>query len=455
MTSNKKPSSYCKIATYLQHEQPILYYVIENLCLFGAIGARKDKGVTFLVPDTTIQKNINNTMVKDAPEAVKMVKSLIIGKHFDKSDEVNGSTNLLGYTIGDKYEIGDLGFKKLSPGSNISVFSINMIGPMEDIKGAGMYSGGNDSSFGHYEKYSKSSKINDTISMTIAEINRDRNSIITDPLTLTTISVLYYLKEANRELYNFLILVNPCSPLYGLFILSILNETELKGWTSVERTYDKTNMLETFCAPKPSISGYNRDTKDRVIQMLPKCDNRSETLLQLMKEHIGEIITKSGLRIPSVFDTGKNTLNTAVQWVLYMQEFCYYFTIPYIDLWSNINKGEREYQSDAIFNIMFKGQIQEDIEKRGLFISSCSSKSFDGIFDQERFCSNLSFYTSNAFACSGININELSGKKDTSDDNNTNNGDNTIYGWGDNVRPDLTTRTSYFNKVSNFWKVIS
>lgn len=133
-----KPSSYCKISTYLQHNANLLYDNVESLCLFGNFTPRKGGGVTFVLPDPNVLKRIDALVGTDPEAAVKMIRSYTFPVYLHDIEAfgaVSGLTNnngeRLSFTLDNnktQAKVGDMvvtvlpQFKALYNTSNINIF---------------------------------------------------------------------------------------------------------------------------------------------------------------------------------------------------------------------------------------------------------------------------------------------------------------------------------------------
>lgn len=79
MTTNKKVSKYCSIATYLQHNDMELMNVLTDLCAAGRLNAKKN--TTFLLPTGKLREQLlKDTYGGKEEEASRLIHSLILSR---------------------------------------------------------------------------------------------------------------------------------------------------------------------------------------------------------------------------------------------------------------------------------------------------------------------------------------------------------------------------------------
>ncbi len=159
--SSAKMQKYCRITQYLQDNYPVLFKCVEDLCMFGVLTPRKS-GLTFLIPDTAIIKEIDSlTHGKNPEKAAEMIRALTLPVYyadivaFDANktklktlagfnlDIKNISPDNITLTNGSKIST-ESKFQPFEGKSNIAVYKIN--GPIQmsgKTSGAGI-SGGFD-----------------------------------------------------------------------------------------------------------------------------------------------------------------------------------------------------------------------------------------------------------------------------------------------------------------------
>lgn len=461
-----KPSAYCKLSTYVQHNAPLLYDNIQDLCMFGALNARGKTGVTLLLPDFSVQKHINKTVGTNAADAVKMINRLIIPKYIgDIKDFSKGFTNKAGETVNDVIIDGDHakisektkiktndGFIRLHDvNPKIACYKLegppptgesNKNGGLEEYqdRSGGNYVGGNDDfgeRFGAKFSFIRDNWWDGQCNVLFAQLqNYVKTSKGVDPLTHCTISILEFVKKNDDKLFEFLCKVNPCSPLYCLFLGDILTHTQVcnfqEDWWNSNAVYNKFEALkEQVKLDKPRLNDINTH-KQKYISRIA-IGAALESAKNVIKVSIGEcgddIMKKLGFGGP----------DNVIDWVLSVQEFCYYFTVPYI---TAVNEGDTESINRIIG--MFRSHIikQPNYSKRTLFIDPGPGSNLIQC-SKEHFCSNLSFYTNYICGSAGLDWNAADKQSDDSTKE-------VKYGWGD-IRPDILTRTSFQNIVARFW----
>ena len=90
--SERELKKFCRITKYLEtfsKSSKALYQAIDDLCLFGLFTIR-GKGITFLLPDDKIIKQIVNATYSDNPEsAIEMIKTLVLLDYLPNAEDFN------------------------------------------------------------------------------------------------------------------------------------------------------------------------------------------------------------------------------------------------------------------------------------------------------------------------------------------------------------------------------
>lgn len=454
-----KPAKYCKLSTYLQHNAKTLYDNIQDLCMFSVLNARRGRGVTLILPEEKLQKQIDKMVGVEPLKAVDMIKSLIIPKFVTSLGDLKSVETLAGTQIPvdegksdattlvlegkGKISVDDK-FERLHEDSNIACFKlsgslytgdgVDKVSDDDKKTGSGNtigaytrggYTGGNDDFKERYNSVANNMGLwRDNCAILKAQIGIyvKNGSLGIDPLTHTTVSMLEWLKKENRQQYDFLCAVNPCSPLYCLFLGDLLCKKYGDGFTwGNSAGYDKKEVLgEQVKLDKNRLKAV-RAVKTEIKQKLFE----NGEVLGKVKEVINASVVSIGYG--GLFD-GEDECH---DWVASMQEFCYYFTVEYI---RNIRD-----KSNLIID-MFKNNIcDREYASRYLFIKH--NPKIHTHYSKEYFCATLSFYVNDACGSCGLDWDApKSGSKD-----------GVTYGWGKDVRPDGLTPTSYQGIVAEFW----
>lgn len=137
-----KPESYCKITVYLQHNAPLLYENIQDLCLFGLFNTRGKNGVTLLLPDQKTQAKIDKLVGQDARKAVSMINACVLPVYLESIEDFRSQKDDIPNKLGNKLPIKevtsssveltngakitrDSKFKRLYDTYNIAVYSLD------------------------------------------------------------------------------------------------------------------------------------------------------------------------------------------------------------------------------------------------------------------------------------------------------------------------------------------
>lgn len=410
-----QPSAYCKLSTYVQHNAPLLYENIQDLCMFGALNPRGKIGVTLLLPEKKVQEQIDATVGKDAAAAVELIQSLILTEYIPSISGFKGDiSNRAGKKLpikkgGNPGELEngaiisvDSAFQRLHTDSNIACYKLTGNVPVSTSestrkKKGGFYSGGADADFGRYGGLKMADDWRahvETIKSQLLIYVKNQYTDI-DPLTLTLLS----LSEASGRQYDSKL---PGGPLAALFLGEKITNDGIK-WGNTNKSYDNKQVLTAI------NSVYKASTLD---------------------------INMNTMGINTIVDNMRNGLD---DFWLSAKEFCYYFTIPFIMAIKTKDTGKITMIIDHYLNNVY-GKQGDD---RYFFLKT-SNNTFNEL-QKERYCTLLSFRVNDAYSTSGINMN-------TADIADGTTFEGRLYGW-EKVRPDNTkTATSYHNIVANFWK---
>jgi hypothetical protein len=408
--------------------------------MFGALNPKRGGGITLLLPSKEVQEEIDAEVGKDAKNAVDLIKSLILKTYIPSINDFNDNVvNLIGMKLPVKKvssntvelindgKITEQTSSKFTPlfteRINIACYKLEGKIPVSDIPAetTGKYEGGRDSD---YSKYGRNiiqgscwkthvSNIKDQVKN---YIKRGVNGV--DPLTLTLLSLAISNQKINSAKIEEFTDYMPCSPLAALFLGEYFSTQELKEWSMLGKEYN------------------NKDVLNKLYGDFKQHGTKFESIQDMTPDTIGAKMAGQ------VKEMTNNDIEDFNYYILGAQEFCYYFTMPYI----NAIRTRDSSQVEHIFNYYLTHINGQTGRKRCLFVQN-SPVDFE-TFQKERFCSSLSFYVNDAFLTTGLNT-DSKGKTD---------GENMgeyIYGWGKDVRPDnLTTPTSFHNELHEFWENI-
>lgn len=108
----KAMSRYCKLYNWVKVADPELAEVIEDLCLIGQLGAKRDWGLSFIMPESKLKKEIISHAYGPAPEkAIDLINAHIILENL--AEHTGETSNKAGYKVnvkkdGDKLVVGEL-----------------------------------------------------------------------------------------------------------------------------------------------------------------------------------------------------------------------------------------------------------------------------------------------------------------------------------------------------------
>ena len=92
----KAMSRYCKLYNWVKVADPELAEVIEDLCLIGQLGAKRDWGLSFIMPEPKLKKEIISHAYGPAPEkAIDLINAHIILENL--AEHTGETSNKAGY----------------------------------------------------------------------------------------------------------------------------------------------------------------------------------------------------------------------------------------------------------------------------------------------------------------------------------------------------------------------
>jgi hypothetical protein len=402
-----------------------------------------------LVPDKERQDEIDKLVGTDAKKAVDMIKACILPVYMDsiesfrdKKDIVNKLGNHMSINKGTSTTVvlgngaiisTDSGFQRLYPDAKIAVFKLK--GKIEmgdttaspvsnslDEKKTSIKLGGSD--IVHQEKsITRDAAIDWVIAQSLLYCSN--KSMVCEPLTHYTISLMEYLKRTGHTKYELFRRANTSSPLYCLFLLERLTSDEVNAWWAGEYKYDNLAILKEQTSLRGDGSGGVKNinkSKDAYLSQFHKEDMQTPFYSLIKEEYT------IGNNVPDKDD---------INWILTCHEFCYLLTIPLINAMNNSNGEEVKHVLGMFKTFMLKKKFGD----RSLL---CKVKP-DGM---EQFCTVMSFFTSKAFCHRGFDWDKMVNQSDTEGGEPL---DGVFYGWGDNIRPNIQQRTSFYNRVAKYW----
>jgi hypothetical protein len=464
-----KPESYCKITVYLQHNAPLLYENIQDLCLFGSFNTRGSSGVTFLLPDKKTQEKIDKLVGQDARKAVAMINACILPVYLENIEAFRSHQDDIPNKLGNKLSIKDNGvtsssvelsngakitrdskFKRLYDTTNMAVYSLDGEVPttgeasqaMNKNKGSrGGYQGGNDDFNNEHKTASGTSWTQVVEEAALITVSRlDRGGI--DHLTHLTISLLHFMlnSEAStaglKELGALLVKVMPVSPLYCLFILPLMSEEEVKMWLDNPQKYSKMEMLKSFLS-------MGIDMQDQVDKNIK---NRTNVVSLQATNICTELIVYAGkirdMALPGdytrLFNARFGGPEGFNHWICSLSENTFLYSTLYVKAVDGRDRPTVKLIIDSFIRFVakrFNGNWKETI--------MLIDPSIDILYSKERFCTILSLFVSHRFFPMGCkNLNSLASTIDGTHNN-------VVYGGS--LAPNLVVPTSDEHITAEFW----
>lgn len=394
MSSVSKPEKYCKISTFLSHNEKLLHDIIDNTCLFGVInGNNRRKGVTLLIPPPKVIKEWNNLLGTNTRDLIDIIKRHISYDEIDSCGDIKIWDNAAGEQIDLKdYKITEnKEFKRLyETGSKLNVYNINkQITP--GVVGA--YSGGNDD----YKKLQGGIKeiTMGYLKMLCATTEYNLPGIAPS-FTAIGVSLLNWLRNGNTATENMcdiLCKVHPVSPLYWLFILPLLNESEIRDFLKSEARYNKVDTFKTQISRGIQLDEsqhrkYKRNSD--IHKMTPQ--NAPDEIKNIMAIMVNDIFDKN-----TDFSRwgGKSGF---IEWMLAMNEVVFVLTPRFIEASANKNKEQMEKVCEVIEYFVIP-YLQSKEWSKCVFILD----NFGALTSKEKFCTQVEFLLSSSFFTSGAN----------------------------------------------------
>lgn len=146
--SKTKASSkkHCGVVKYLEREHPEFAEIISDLCLEGIFNGRKGDGITFLLPNSGLMKEISDVAYEGDPEdAVNMITACVLYGHAkDAADFPSHTGNKAGFSVKSKVEGSDVvlnGKLKISHNKDFEPFKGNKVSIWNIVDGKPITSG--------------------------------------------------------------------------------------------------------------------------------------------------------------------------------------------------------------------------------------------------------------------------------------------------------------------------
>jgi hypothetical protein len=457
-----KPESYCKITVYLQHNAPLLYENIQDLCLFGAFNTRGNGGVTFLLPDKKTQEKIDKMVGQDARKAVAMINALVLPVYLESIDDFRTHKDDIPNKLGNKLPIKEVTsssvelsngakitrdgkFKRLYENSNVAVYSIDGDVPttgdasqaLSKKKGAndGNYLGGGDK-FENDRGSKGSANTNmaeEAMAMTIVKTGNHRGGI--DYLTHNGISLLSWMTKQDvgspmKKLGDLLCAVHPISPLYYLFCILLLDENTIVQWLgSINLKYKNKTELLRLVSAEEGIAETMAAIKKTVRINSMAANNISAEII----ECADKMVKALGERDYTPFN-GENGFK---YWICSVSEFTFLYTAPYCKAWLGNDVRTMKLIMSSYSKYILK--CGDDWGKALVLLNPSLDTAL--LPSKERFCTILSLYVSDRFFPTGGDVLALSGIADG-------NHNGVLYG---KPSPNTIVPTSNNNKTALFW----
>lgn len=406
-------SNPTNVKEYLEKNSPNLLYCIEKTCLSFALSKKNIKA--YVIPNDSELTSLKKEVDKNETDVHSKVKQLFLKKY-----EINGKNLNLKETLSDTEE-KSLKYKEMKTvnlcgkGDSGSVKIFHLEDKYFGGKKGGYYTGGSDTDFSTYNiprqvNTNWTGHVEYIKSAAMGYCKFPIKSI--DPATLSLLSMRHYMREKSKNDADKVLLDNlPCSPLSALFLGEYLCRKKLiEDWASKNREYINSDELKEI----------KKDFKSK------KTDVTLPQLVQVKeysKIHEGVIeVVKQKLHIKD---------DELAYFILGAQEFCYYFTVPYINALSSKDADAIAKIFDYYTNYIMGCKSQN----RLLFLRPNNITTGK---DVDKRCSILSFLMNDSFLTTGLN---------TEEGNN-----NYTFGWGSTIQPNNTTMyTSFHAILNNFW----
>jgi hypothetical protein len=475
-----KPESYCKITVYLQHNAPLLYENIQDLCLFGAFNTRGSNGVTFLLPDKKTQEKIDKMVGQDARKAVAMINACILPVYLKDIDEFRERQDDIPNALGNKLNIKevtsssvelsngakitrDSKFKRLYDTANVAVFSLDGEVPtagdasqaMSNNKKRGSrgtsknlgsrgtrggYDGGNDNAL--IATHLKSGNSHGQIAKEARSVVVSRLGLgEIDQLTHLGLSLINYLLKQTGELEKLgrlLCYVHPVSPLYFLFCICLLTEDEIEVWQkTIDNEYNNLKTLEKHLGmglgQQIQKDVYN-EVKHRNNVTALDAHSICSTIIEYAGQIQGQYLKEEDFNFARF--EGKDGFK---HWMVLMSEFTFLFTGLYTKA---ITDGDKQ-SIEKIFDIYDRWILRNAVQHKWKDALTLVNPLFDNMLpSKERFCTILSLFVSHRFFPMGGNLKALAATEDGVKDDVT---------YGGTLAPNLIVPTSDEHITAKFW----
>jgi hypothetical protein len=461
-----KPESYCKITVYLQHNAPLLYENIQDLCLFGAFNTRGRNGVTFLLPGKKTQEKIDNLVGQDARKAVSMINACILPVYLENIEDFRSQQDDIPNKLGNKLPIKEITsssvelsngakitrdskFKRLHDTSPVAVYLLDGEVPttgdesqaFNKKKGKNTeYSGGNDDFKelgGHRGQngHSWDKMVEEAIAICLIRVGNTGIDHITH-LGLSLINHLLSQVQGSdlHKLGMLLCKVHPVSPLYYLFCGCLLTDEERKQWVNSVKQYPKLSTLQKHL-------GMGLKQHAAVDSNFKKREN----VMALQATNICTSLIKHASDIRDTYLSGEDFsrfggADKFSEWIVLVSEFTFLFTKHYT---RNVSGGNM-VELKQIFDTYKRWVLNSCAAKNWMSALTLVNPKLDNVlmFSKERFCTILSLYVSHRFFPMGCDLQSLAKKSD---------GNNEGVVYGGSLAPNLIVPTCDDHITAKFW----
>ena len=478
-----KPESYCKIATYLEHNTQSLYHNIQDLCLFGIFNVRGNKGVTFLLPDADTRKKIDKLVGTNAHEAIAMIHACVIPEYIGSIQDFESQKEDIPNKLGNRLPIKNVSastvtldngttiivdnkFRKMHDNNRFNIFLLKGNVPTEGEpssrlgKTTGKYEGGNNSEFKNelfddadldYTWNSMFMKSKDQIKRRV-KLRFGKNVVIggagrystIDPLSHGLVAIMSWLKYSNisgkkrrddtKYIYAAVSETLPVSPLAYWFVAPLLNVAQTKDWSNHTTNYDKTLQFSEMYADGKGQNLANDDIKVKKSTSV----NRSNIVSVVINTYAEAYkLLSADAKKGAVEHWG--SAEKFQKWWIAMDEFCYLYSVQYTSSYESGCLAELRQIWHVYHNYVLPHATNgaHSNWNKTLHLTSVSIE--DGLFYQERYCTLFTFYFSHMCCSVGGNLSTVSEYKS-----------GVVYKWDE--KPNSAQAWSFSDIMLGFWR---
>ena len=462
-----KPESYCNITVYLQHNAPLLYENIQDLCLFGVFNTRGRNSVTFLLPDKKTQEKIDKLVGQDARKAVAMINACVLPVYLESLEDFRTQQADIPNKLGNKLPIKevtsssvelsngakitrDSKFKRLYDTSNVAVYSLDGEVPttgdssqvLSKKKGSssgraqdgGSYHGGDDdqAAFGYSvidtdQTYNPVAMIRQLSFQTQqmckwsfgpGNDNNSRRNM--DPCSHNGVSLLKALEMSDKELevglFKVFTAFHPVSPLYYPFMLCVVDGSFRAKWPTLGNKYnnatERNKQVALGASDRRSSVNTLKDSAIRGFAGLSVCKQALELFTACVTKVI-EGMGSEGEAMGPAIDHYFGGVSQLSMFVVVVGEYCHLMSEQYLNAWFDGGPKGAETIND-IFNLILTYAI--NLMQNGVkSVNLCNAllllnpKLADMDLDKFRFCTILSLVMNSMFPPLGGDVVKLAG----------------------------------------------